>query len=87
MKLEHLQQGSCVLDCLFAAPVEGSRQGKTVLVQMGDAIDPETGEGYTVKRYQSEKIAADDSWRHSKVTLKPVNPEFAPIELIDKRGK
>ena len=69
--------------CLFAAPVEGSRQGKTVLVQMRDAIDPETGERYTVKRYESEKIAADDSWHHSKITLTPVNPEFEAIELSD----
>ncbi len=29
--------------CLFAAPVTGTRQGKTLLVQMRDAIDPETG--------------------------------------------
>jgi SOS-response transcriptional repressor LexA len=67
--------------CLFASPVEGSRQGKTVLVQLRDAVDPETGERYTVKRYESEKIAADDSWRHSRITLKPVNPEFEAIEL------
>ena len=30
--------------CLFAAPVGGSRQGKSVLVQMRDAADPESGE-------------------------------------------
>ncbi len=69
--------------CLFAAPVEGSRQGKTVLVQLRDAIDPETGERYTVKRYGSEKVAADDTWRHSRITLKPVNPQFDSIELSD----
>lgn len=69
--------------CLFVAPVEGSRQGKTVLVQMRDAIDPETGERYTVKRYESEKIVADGAWRHSTITLKPVNPEFEAIELSD----
>src|SRR5262249_54049313 len=37
--------------CLFAAPVEGSRQGRTVLVQLRDKVDPETGERYTAKRY------------------------------------
>ena len=67
--------------CLFAAPVEGTRQGKTVLVQMRDAADPESGERYTVKRYESEKTADGDSWRHTKITLRPVNPEFAPIVL------
>jgi type I restriction enzyme R subunit len=67
--------------CLFSAPVEGTRQGKTVLVQLRDAIDPETGERYTVKRYESEKAPSGDSWRHTRITLKPLNPDFAPIHL------
>ncbi|MBW2122811.1 MAG: DUF1998 domain-containing protein, partial [Deltaproteobacteria bacterium] len=47
-----------------------------------DAIDPETGERYTVKRYQSEKVTSENgTWRHVKVILKPNNPEFQPIEL------
>ena len=33
--------------CLFRAPVEGTRQVKTVLVQLRDGTDPETGERYT----------------------------------------
>jgi len=66
---------------IFRAPVEGTRQGKTVLVQMRDAVDPETGERYTVKRYESEKVADGDSWRHTRITLKPVNPDFEPIVL------
>ncbi len=68
--------------CLFAAPVEGTRQGRTVLVQLRDSLDPETGERYTVKRYESEKAVSDDgTWRHVKVTLKPMNRDFQPIEL------
>ena len=67
--------------CLFAAPVGGTRQGKTVLVQMRDGVDPESGERYTVKRYESEKTDDEDSWRHSSITLKPTNPEFEPIVL------
>ena len=67
--------------CLFAAPVTGTRHGKTVLVQLVDAVDPETGQRYTVKRYESEKKGQDDSWRHSAITLKSVNPDFAPIVL------
>jgi len=67
--------------CLFAAPVAGTRQGKTVLVQMRDSTDPETGERYTVKRYESAKAPAEGSWRHAKITLKPNNPDFSPIEL------
>jgi len=68
--------------CLFSAPVSGSRQGRTVLVQLRDSTDPETGERYTVKRYESEKVTAEDgTWRHLKITLKPNNPDFPKIEL------
>ena len=67
--------------CLFAAPVGGTRQGKTVLVQMRETADPESGERYTVKRYESEKSGGGDSWRHTKITLKPTNPDFEPIVL------
>ena len=67
--------------CLFRAPVEGTRQGKIVLVQLRDATDPETGQRYTVKRYKSQKAAEGDSWRHEKITLEPVNPDFEPIVL------
>ena len=69
--------------CLFAAPVEGTRQGKTVLVQLRDATDPESGQRYIVKRYESEKANAENSWRHTKIILKPVNPDFEPIVFTD----
>ena len=69
--------------CLFAAPVTGSRQGRTVLVQLRDATDPETGHRYTVKRYESKKARAGDSWRHTKITLKPTNSAYSPIVLED----
>ncbi|MGO9262365.1 MAG: helix-turn-helix transcriptional regulator [Bryobacteraceae bacterium] len=67
--------------CLLAAPVTGARQGKIVLVQLRDAADPETGERYTVKLYESEKTNTGDSRRHRKITLKPINPDFPPIVL------
>jgi SOS-response transcriptional repressor LexA len=67
--------------CLFRAPVQGTRQGKTVLVQLRDAADPETGQRYTVKRYESETAQEGDSWRHARIVLKPVNNDFAPIIL------
>ena len=67
--------------CLFAAPVEGTRQGRTVLVQMRDGADPESGERYTVKRYESEKAGDGDAWRHTTITLHPVNTDFEPIVL------
>ena len=35
-----------------------------------------------MKRYQSEKVTSEDgTWRHVKITLKPNNPDFQPIEL------
>ena len=67
--------------CLFMSPVGGSRHG-TYLVQLRDSTDAETGERYTVKRYESEKVTSEDgTWRHLKVTLKPNNPDFKPIVL------
>ena len=73
--------------CLFLAPVEGTRQSKTVLVQLRDAIDPETEQRYTVKRYKSERAEEGDSWRHVKITLAPVNPDFEPIVLTGAEGE
>jgi SOS-response transcriptional repressor LexA len=69
--------------CLFAAPVVGTRQGRIVLAQLRDGVDPETGHRYTVKRYESEKAPVDDTWRHVRIVLRPTNPEFAPIVLDD----
>lgn len=75
--------------CLFASPVEGSRQGKTVMVQLRDAADPETGERYTIKRYESQKVNDDNGgWRHLTITLKPLNHLFEPIRLtVDEEGE
>ncbi len=67
--------------CLFSGPVTGTRQEKIVLAQMHDTIDPETGARFTVKRYRSTKGENDDGWRHIKITLEPINPDYQPIEL------
>jgi len=67
---------------IFRAPVQGSRQGKIVLVQHHAIQDPDTGGRFTVKRYVSEKVAdGGGGWRHNRITLQPLNPEFEPIEL------
>ena len=69
--------------CLFRKGVAGSRTGRIVLARLRDGADSETGERFTVKRYRSEKgAAADGPWRHVRITLEPLNPEFAPIELV-----
>ena len=67
--------------CLFESPVAGTRQGRTVLVQLKDSVDPETGQRFTVKRYRSEKTADAAGWRHVRIVLEPTNPDFEPIEL------
>jgi type I restriction enzyme R subunit len=67
--------------CLFASPVTGTRQGKTVLVQLRDSADPETGHRYTVKSYYSEMRTEGDSSGHAMIMLKSLNPDFAPLVL------
>lgn len=67
--------------CLFRTDVGGTRQGRIVLVELRDAVDPETGQRYTVKRYRSDKAHAGDSWVHDRITLEPLNPAFEPIVL------
>ena len=67
--------------CLFASPVTGTRQGRTVLLQLRDAVDPDTGQRFTVKRYRSEKTEDEDGWRHVQIVLEPLNPDFEPIEI------
>lgn len=68
--------------CLFVEPVEGSRQGRIVLVQHRDIQDPDTGGSYTVKRYRSRKESnGAGGWHHAEIWLEPLNPEFNPIIL------
>ncbi|MBI3272662.1 MAG: HsdR family type I site-specific deoxyribonuclease [Planctomycetes bacterium] len=82
--------------CLFASPVEGSRDGRIVLVAHRDIRDPETAASYTVKRYKSRKLGKGagkgdagksegdrGSWRHTELRLEPANSAFKPIVLRD----
>lgn len=68
--------------CLFNIKPGGTRQGKVVLVNCRNIDDPETGGHFTVKTYESEKVATEDgSWRHQRITLKPesTDPSYMPI--------
>ncbi|OHE89214.1 MAG: hypothetical protein A3G75_01090 [Verrucomicrobia bacterium RIFCSPLOWO2_12_FULL_64_8] len=68
--------------CLFRQPRGGSRQGRVVLVWHSGVSDPHTGGQYTVKVYESEKRGdSETEWRHTRITLKPLNPAFDPIVL------
>lgn len=67
--------------CVFRAGVTGSRQGRKVLVEhLGES--EQGGERYTVKRYRSTKqTSGDGEWRHARILLEPLNPEFDAWEL------
>ncbi len=74
--------------CVFATDVAGTRQGKIVIAQYRGPADPETGGTYTIKRYESEKVAtAEDEWRHTRIILEPDNKDFAPIILEPEDGE
>lgn len=82
--------------CLFASPVEGSRTGRTLLVQLRDAGDPEDGGRLTLKRFESRGVAGKNgidpgTTRTGTVVLEPRNEgldaeggrEFSPLEVED----
>jgi SOS-response transcriptional repressor LexA len=66
---------------VFRALPAGSRNGKRVLVWRRGA----SGDGgeFTVKVYESEKSIGEEGWEHSRIRLKPLNPEFPVLELDD----
>jgi len=67
---------------VFRASPVGTRDGKIVLAQWYGPEDPETGGAYTVKKYHSEKVPNKvGDWRHSKITLSPLSPNFSEIVL------
>jgi hypothetical protein len=65
--------------CMFRRSVVGSRQGKLLLIQHVGAS--ESGGEFTVKRYTSSKAASEESWRHERIRLEPLNPEFEAWDL------
>ena len=46
------------------------------LGQLQSALDPESGERFTVKRYFSEKVETEEGWRHRRIELRPDNPDY-----------
>lgn len=79
--------------CVFRTNVGGTRQRRILLVQKRDFTDPETGGGYTVKRYASQKTKTEDGWSHERIRLIPDNLdrtafpilEFTPTDDADLR--
>jgi phage repressor protein C with HTH and peptisase S24 domain len=59
--------------CIFRHGVTGSREGRLVLVEwLGGGVN----DRYTVKRYHSEKRQTEEGWRHERILLEPLNPDF-----------
>ena len=71
--------------CLFKKYSGGSRNGKIVLAKQRDIQDNEFGSGFTIKEYQSEKIAHEGSWRHDTIKLIPKSDieNYEPIVLTE----
>ncbi|PUZ25619.1 hypothetical protein DCC81_15205 [Chitinophaga parva] len=70
--------------CLFRKYSGGSREGQIVLVEMTDPQEAIPGSSYTVKEYQSLKIATSDgSYLHTAIKLIPHSTDnrFTPIHL------
>jgi SOS-response transcriptional repressor LexA len=71
--------------CVFRRNVVGSRNGRLVLVRGSELADENR---FTVKRYKSEKVAAaDESFRHTRVRLESLNPEFPSWDLDQDEHK
>jgi SOS-response transcriptional repressor LexA len=70
--------------CVFRRGVTGSRQGRLVLVE-----DLESGGNnrYAVKRYQSSKTESEQGWRHERVHLESLNPEYPSWDLDPDEDK
>jgi SOS-response transcriptional repressor LexA len=59
---------------VFRLHPAGSRQNKILLIQRQGVLD-ETA-GCTVKKYSSVKSYSGEEWRHERIRLEPLNPEF-----------
>jgi SOS-response transcriptional repressor LexA len=57
----------------------GTREGDIVLIWSEEKLSD--GSTYTIKKYHSIKEPDGDSWMHKRIILKPLNPDFKPIEL------
>jgi phage repressor protein C with HTH and peptisase S24 domain len=71
--------------CVFRYGVVGSRQGRLVLVEN---LETSGNNRYTVKRYESEKTqesgdrdTGDTGWRHARIRLESLNPEYPSWDL------
>ena len=67
---------------VFRYSPAGSRQGKRVLVWRHGASAG--GGEFTIKVYESDKTVTEEGWQHTRIRLKPLNPEYPVLELEDE---
>jgi len=70
--------------CVFRRNPAGTRNRKIVIAQLRDYSDPDNGGAFTVKRYESAKIAsADGHTENQLIRLKPesTSDKYAAIEI------
>jgi SOS-response transcriptional repressor LexA len=72
--------------CLFRRMWTTPRNGSVVVIERHSADDPETGGGYTVKRFHQRVEQSSDGTRSLRSVLEPANPEFPPIVLDSEEG-
>jgi len=61
--------------CVFRAGVTGSRVGRLVLAEHREA------NAFAVKRYKSEKATSEEGWRHERIRLESLNPDYPSWDL------
>jgi SOS-response transcriptional repressor LexA len=72
---------------LFRPCPPGSREGRVVLVQFNSRGALENGGRFTVKKYHSAKTVSEEGWRHDRIELLPINPDYPPIVVESHEGE
>ena len=59
----------------------GSRTGRLVLAEDRNA------NAYAVKRYKSEKVETEEGWKHQRIRLESLNPDYPSWDLEPDEDK
>jgi len=67
--------------CIFRAGVTGSRRDRLVLAEDRNAS------AYAVKRYKSDKVVTEEGWKHGRIRLESLNPDYPSWDLDPDEDK
>ena len=70
--------------CVFRYGVVGSRSGRLVLAEDRGSIG---NDRYAVKRYKSDKPESEGTWRHTRIRLESLNPDYQSWDLDPDEDK